>query len=316
MKKDLRRGRAGARRRRGPAGQAAEAPAGQPRERGRRPARLDQGRGRARKSSAWWPPPRRRPAASRTRPASWSTSRSRRPSCASAREVASAAVRIAEEMVRRSVKPDDEQPPAARPSSPISRAAPRAASAEPSSLMAAFGGSVARRYARALFDIGVDKGRYEALRQRARRAGRDLRRLARAAPDAGEPGVQAGPAPRPSSSKLLPRVAPSREVRSFALLLLERGRISAAAGHRPRLPASWSTRSSAGCGPRSPRPSRSTRPPQTAVQRALERRTGKKVVDRPARRSRPDRRHRRPGRRPGVRRQPAHPPRDAARAAS
>ena len=56
--------------------------------------------------------------------------------------------------------------------------------------MAAMGGSVARRYARALFGIGVDAGQVRGARRRARRAGRAVERVARAAPGAGEPGVR------------------------------------------------------------------------------------------------------------------------------
>ena len=57
--------------------------------------------------------------------------------------------------------------------------------------MAAMGGSVARRYAKAIFAIGVDKGNFELLGRRAQRAGRAVEGLGGAAPDPGEPGVQA-----------------------------------------------------------------------------------------------------------------------------
>jgi F-type H+-transporting ATPase subunit delta len=142
--------------------------------------------------------------------------------------------------------------------------------------MAAFGGSIARRYARAIFEIGTEKGLYEAFAT-------ELDALA---------GIYAGAADlqmalenpvfkldqrRSLLEKILPRVAPSREVRTFALLLLDRGRISAlpaiARAYRElvdeKLGRVRATVTSA--TPLDPAM-------QTAVQRALERRTGKRVV--------------------------------------
>jgi len=92
--------------------------------------------------------------------------------------------------------------------------------------MAALGGSVARRYARALFQIGVDNGTYEALGQELS----DLAELFSGSP-ALRPALE-NPVFKPSEkaailAKILPRVTPSETVRRFALLLLERGRIRA-----------------------------------------------------------------------------------------
>lgn len=142
--------------------------------------------------------------------------------------------------------------------------------------MASFGGSVARRYARALFDIGVSKGSYEVL-------GNELGELA--ATYEGSPELrQTLENPvfkldqrRGILEKILPRVAPSKEVRSFALLLLERNRISAL----PAIARSYKELVDGILG-RVQATVTSAKPldPATTsqVQRALERRTGKKVV--------------------------------------
>jgi F-type H+-transporting ATPase subunit delta len=90
----------------------------------------------------------------------------------------------------------------------------------------ALSGSVSRRYARALFQIGVDSGTFEAL-------GQELSDLAEVFAGSVElRQTLENPSFKPSEKraileKLLPRVAPSRTVQSFALLLLERGRIAA-----------------------------------------------------------------------------------------
>ena len=142
--------------------------------------------------------------------------------------------------------------------------------------MAAFGGSVARRYARALFDIGLDQTRYELF-------GDELSALAgtyEASPELRqtlENPVFKLDQRRGILEKVLPRVAPSKEVRSFALLLLERGRISAL----PAIARSYKELVDEKLG-RLQATVTSAQPldPATAasVQRALERRTGKKVV--------------------------------------
>jgi F-type H+-transporting ATPase subunit delta len=90
--------------------------------------------------------------------------------------------------------------------------------------MAALAGSVARRYARALFQIGVDMGTYEAFGQELS----DLAALFQGSTELRQTMVN--PVFKPSEKraileKILPRVAPSPIVQRFALLLLERGRI-------------------------------------------------------------------------------------------
>ena len=142
--------------------------------------------------------------------------------------------------------------------------------------MAGMGGSVARRYARALFDLGQDRSRHEAL-------GSELEALA--ATYEGSPELrQTLENPvfklaerRAILERLLPRVAPSPEVRSFALLLLERGRINAL----PAISRSFQQLVDEKLGRvqaivTSAKPLDATTVAQ--VQRALERRTGKKVV--------------------------------------
>lgn len=91
--------------------------------------------------------------------------------------------------------------------------------------MAALGGSVARRYAKAIFAIGEDNGLFELM-------GRQLNELANlwtGSTDLRQ--TLENPVFKLSQKKsvlqgLLPRVAPARQVQSLALLLLERGRIA------------------------------------------------------------------------------------------
>jgi F-type H+-transporting ATPase subunit delta len=142
--------------------------------------------------------------------------------------------------------------------------------------MASFGGSIARRYARALFEIGVARGTFEAF-------GHELGELAAMYNSSLElrqtlenPVFKLDQR-RAVLSKLLPSVTPTQEVRSFALLLLERGRLGALPGiarayaglvddHLGRVRATVT----------------SAQPldgaTQDSVQRALEKRTGKKVL--------------------------------------
>src|SRR5689334_22675102 len=91
--------------------------------------------------------------------------------------------------------------------------------------MAALGGSVARRYARALFEIGVEKGNFETL-------GQELDGFASVYTESHElrqtlenPIFKAAEK-RAILEKVLPHLAPSRLVQNFALMLLERNRIS------------------------------------------------------------------------------------------
>lgn len=91
--------------------------------------------------------------------------------------------------------------------------------------MAALGGSVARRYAKAIFAIGEENGLFELM-------GRQLNELAELW--LGSPELRQtleNPVFKLSQKRtvlqgLLPRVAPARQVQSLALLLLERGRIA------------------------------------------------------------------------------------------
>ena len=142
--------------------------------------------------------------------------------------------------------------------------------------MASFGGSMARRYARAIFDIGVGKGLYEAFAT-------ELDGLA---------AVYSGSAElqqtlinpvfrldqrRSILEKILPRVAPSREVRNFALFLLERTRIAElpaiARAYRELVDEKLGRVRATVTSAKALDPAT-----QTSVQRALETRTGKRVV--------------------------------------
>jgi F-type H+-transporting ATPase subunit delta len=142
--------------------------------------------------------------------------------------------------------------------------------------MATLGGSVSRRYARALLQIGVEQASFETL-------GRELDDLA--ATYAGSPQLHetmANPIFKTSEKrailgKLLQRLAPSRLVHNFALLLLERGRISSLPAiarayrelcdvHAGRVRALVTSATPLGPAELS------------SIQRALERRTGKKVL--------------------------------------
>jgi F-type H+-transporting ATPase subunit delta len=91
--------------------------------------------------------------------------------------------------------------------------------------MAVMGGSIARRYAKALFGLGVDQGTYERL-------GQELADLARAYEGSSDLRLALdNPVIKPSEKQrvlgvILPRIAPSAPVQRFAELLLARGRIT------------------------------------------------------------------------------------------
>ena len=142
--------------------------------------------------------------------------------------------------------------------------------------MAAMGGSVARRYAKAIFAIGVDRGNFELL-------GRELNELARLWKDS--PALRQtleNPVFKLSQKRavlqaLLPRVAPARQVQSLALLLLDRGRIAIL----PALARAYEEM----CDDRLGRVRalvKSAKPlniaSETEIRKALERHTGKKVL--------------------------------------
>ena len=139
------------------------------------------------------------------------------------REVAEAAVRIAEAIVTKSLHAGDQQKLVETFVSGV--AGPRAGWER---LMAAMAGSVSRRYARALFSIGVDRGNFAQL-------GKELDAVAElwdGAPELRE--ALANPVFKASEKRavmqsLLPRVAPTADVQKFVLLLLERRRLPAVA---------------------------------------------------------------------------------------
>ena len=142
--------------------------------------------------------------------------------------------------------------------------------------MTALAGSIARRYARALFAIGVDQRSFEAL-------GKELEALAALWNEATEMRQSLSNPIFKSSQKrailqaLLPRVAPTREVQSLAFLLLERGRIAAL----PAIARAYQEMCDDKLG-RARATVRSARPldvaTQTEVRQVLERRTGRSVI--------------------------------------
>jgi F-type H+-transporting ATPase subunit delta len=142
--------------------------------------------------------------------------------------------------------------------------------------MAALAGSIARRYARALFAIGVDKRNFEAL-------GSELEALAVLWNEAVEVRQSlSNPIFKLSQKRailqgLLPRVAPTREVQSLALLLLERGRIAAL----PAIARAYQQMCDDKLG-RARAMVRSARPldgpTETEIRRVLEQRTGRSVM--------------------------------------
>jgi F-type H+-transporting ATPase subunit delta len=142
--------------------------------------------------------------------------------------------------------------------------------------MAALGGSVARRYAKALFGIGVDKGTFEVL-------GQELAALAEVYTESRElRQTLESPVFKPSQKRaivegLLPRVAQSPHVRNFALLLVERGRIATL----PAIARAYQEMTDEQLG-RVRAVVVSAKPLDGAAEaeilRALERRTGKKVL--------------------------------------
>jgi len=142
--------------------------------------------------------------------------------------------------------------------------------------MAALAGSIARRYARALFAIGVDRRNFETL-------GSELESLAALWTEAVDVRQSlSNPIFKLSQKRailqgLLPRVAPTREVQSLALLLLERGRIAAL----PAIARAYQEMCDDRLG-RARATVRSARPldetTETEIRRALERRTGRSVI--------------------------------------
>jgi F-type H+-transporting ATPase subunit delta len=142
--------------------------------------------------------------------------------------------------------------------------------------MASMGGSVARRYAKAIFAIGVEKDNFELL-------GRQISELAelwKDSPDLRQ--TLENPVFRVSQKRavlqgLMPRVAPARSVQSLALLLLERGRIAML----PALAQAYEKMCDEKLGRVRARVVSATPldiASETEIRKALERRTGKKVL--------------------------------------
>ena len=92
--------------------------------------------------------------------------------------------------------------------------------------MAGMGGSVSRRYARALFSIGVDRGNFEQLGKELD-AFSDLWTGSTELREAIANPVFKASEKRAVLQSLLPRVAPTADVQRFVLLLLDRGRLAA-----------------------------------------------------------------------------------------
>ena len=142
--------------------------------------------------------------------------------------------------------------------------------------MAVMGGSVARRYARALFGIGVDAGKFEAL-------GDELGELATLWNESDElRQTLENPVFQPSEKRkvlesILPRVAPTQEVQRFVLLLLDRRRIVLL----PAIARAYRDLTDAHVGRvRAEVISAQELVPATLdrIRRSLEQRTGKKVI--------------------------------------
>jgi F-type H+-transporting ATPase subunit delta len=142
--------------------------------------------------------------------------------------------------------------------------------------MAVMGGSVARRYARALFGIGVDAGKFEAL-------GDELGELATLWNESDElRQTLENPVFQPSEKRkvlesILPRVAPTPEVQRFVLLLLDRRRIVLL----PAIARAYRDLTDAHVGRvRAEVISAQELVPATLdrIRRSLEQRTGKKVI--------------------------------------
>ena len=138
------------------------------------------------------------------------------------------------------------------------------------------GGSVARRYARALFGIGVDAGKFEAL-------GAELGSLATLWNESDElRQALENPVFRPEEKRavlqtILPKIAPTPEVQRFVLLLLERRRIVLL----PAIARAYRDLTDAQLGQvRAEVTSAQELAPGTLdrVRRSLEQRTGKKVI--------------------------------------
>jgi F-type H+-transporting ATPase subunit delta len=142
--------------------------------------------------------------------------------------------------------------------------------------MAAMGGSVARRYAKAIFAIGEEKGTFELF-------GRELSELAELWKESAalrqtlENPIFKLSQKRAVLQGLMPRLAPARQVQSLALLLLERGRIATL----PAIARAYEEMCDEKLGRVRARVVSATPldiASETEIRKALERRTGKKVL--------------------------------------
>jgi F-type H+-transporting ATPase subunit delta len=142
--------------------------------------------------------------------------------------------------------------------------------------MATMGGSVARRYAKAIFAIGEDKGNFEILgRQLSELA--DLWKESEALRQTLVNPVFKLSQKRAVLQGLMPRLAPARQVQSLALLLLERGRIASL----PAIARAYEEMCDEKLGRVRARvlsASPLDLASETEIRKALERRTGKKVL--------------------------------------
>jgi F-type H+-transporting ATPase subunit delta len=142
--------------------------------------------------------------------------------------------------------------------------------------MATMGGSVARRYAKAIFAIGEDKGNFEILgRQLSELA--DLWKESEALRQTLENPVFKLSQKRAILQGLMPRLAPARQVQSLALLLLDRGRIASL----PAIARAYEEMCDEKLGRVRARvlsASPLDLASETEIRKALERRTGKKVL--------------------------------------
>ena len=236
-------------------------------------------------------------------------------------EVAAQAVRIAEEVVQRSVKPEDDKrlsqsfvadlEGGGKPASTShGRRWRQAGHDRPGGLrrrghflMAASDGAAAIRYARALFELATEKKQSDVV-------GAELEALAEtyaASPSCARPWRTRLQAERAAGGarELLPRLAPSPQMRNFALLLLERGRIGAlptiARAYREMVDSALGRVRATVTSARPARP----RHPGGGAARAREA-GGQEGAAASHGRPQPHRRHRRPRGGSGVRRQPAH----------
>jgi F-type H+-transporting ATPase subunit delta len=142
--------------------------------------------------------------------------------------------------------------------------------------MAALAGSVSRRYARALFSIGVDRGSFEELGQELEAFAALLLESPELRQTLENPVFKASEK-RAVLQSVLPRVTPTPDVQKFVLLLLERRRIAAV----PGIARSYRELADLHTGRVRAQVTSAQALPAAEldrVQKALERRTGKKVI--------------------------------------